>query len=195
MIDKLSEIITRKIRENNREITDEKAEIISYGANIILTQSIIGALILIIAFFLGVFTYAFISFIIIGLLRSIVGGAHSHTRLQCTLMHSFSIFGTLILSNYIKLNSYYPSIFLLLVSVFVIFKYAPGETTEGPLYSNSQKRSQKIAGISIETIIFCAALFLKNIDLHIYYIAIISSFVPIIFLTPLGYMILRCKRS
>ncbi len=195
MIDKLSYNITRKIRENNREITDENAEIITYGANIIISQTIITALIFIVAFFFGVFSYAFISFIIVGLLRSTVGGAHSHTRLQCTLMHSFSIFGTLILSSYIKLNSYYPSIFLLLISVFITLKYAPGETAEGPLYSNSQKRSQKIAGIAIETIIFCAALFLKNISLQIYYIVIISSFIPIIFLTPLGYMILRCKRN
>ncbi|KNY25087.1 accessory gene regulator ArgB-like protein [Pseudobacteroides cellulosolvens] len=194
MIDKLSDTITKKIRENNKEITDEKAEIITYGANIIIFQTIITALIMIIAFFLGVFTYAFISFIIVGLLRSTVGGSHSHTRLQCTLMHSFSIFGTIILSNYIKFNSYYPAIFLLLISIFVILKYAPGETINGPLYSNSQKRSQKTAGITIETITFCIGLFVKNIDLQAYYIIIISSFIPIIFLTPLGYIILGCKR-
>jgi len=120
MIDKISDFVTKKIRESNKNITDERAEIIAYGINIIIYQAIVTVIIFIIAFFLGVFVYSFISFAIIGLLRSTIGGAHSHTRFQCILMHSFSIFGTILLSNYIKLNSYCPSIFLFLISIFIM---------------------------------------------------------------------------
>jgi len=195
MIDRISEFITKKIRENNINITDERAEIIAYGINIITYQAIVTLIIFIIAFFLGLFSYAFISFVIIGLLRSTIGGAHSHTRLQCIVMHSISIFGTILISNYIKFNSYYPLIFIFIISILIILKYAPGETADGPLHSDSQKRSQRIAGIAIEAITFLVCLFLKNIDIRLYYVAIISSFLPIIFLTPIGYLVLGCKRN
>ncbi len=195
MIDKISELITKKIRENNKNITDERAEIVAYGINIIIYQAIVTIIIFIIAFFLGLFYYAFVSFVIIGLLRSTIGGAHSHSRFQCIVMHSFSIFGTILISNYLKFNSYYPLIFIFIISILIILKYAPGETVDGPLYSDSQKKSQRIAGITIETVIFLACLFLKNTDIRMYYVAIISSFLPIIFLTPLGYLVLRCKRD
>lgn len=194
MIDKLSDVIASKIRENNREITEEKAEIISYGANILIFQTIITALIFLIALLLGVIIYAAIAFVVIGLLRTTAGGAHSRTRIQCIITHLLSIFGTIILSGYIKFNSYIPSIVIFTVSILVVLKYAPGETIDGPVYSDRKKRLQKVTSCVFLIIFFVICLLIKNHNLQIYYVIIISSLIPIMALSPAGYMVFGCKR-
>ncbi|HEY9059659.1 MAG TPA: accessory gene regulator B family protein [Pseudobacteroides sp.] len=194
MIDKLSDIIASKIRENNRDITEEKAEIISYGANILIFQTIITAIIFLIAFLLGVVVYAAIAFAVIGLLRSTAGGAHSRTRTQCIITHLLSIFGTIILSSHIKYSSYIPSIVIFAASILMVLKYAPGETIDGPLYSDRKKRIQKITSCAFLITFFAICLFIKNLNLQIYYVIIISSLIPMMALSPAGYMVFGCKR-
>jgi accessory gene regulator B len=195
MIDKFSDIIASKIRENNRDITEEKAEIISYGANILIFQTIITALIFLVAFLLGIVIYAAIAFVVIGLLRTTAGGAHSRTRTQCIITHLSSIFGTIILSGFIKYSSLIPSIVVFTVSILVVLKYAPGETLDGPSYSDRKKSIQKTISCVFLITFFTISLFMKNLNLQIYYIIIISSFIPIISLSPAGYMIFGCKNK
>ncbi|MDP4182602.1 MAG: accessory gene regulator B family protein [Bacillota bacterium] len=193
MIDKISVFITKIIREN-REISDESVEIISYGTSILIFQLLITLVVFLFALIFGVFLYAVVSFIIIGLLRTAAGGAHSSTRIQCVSLHTLSIFGSIFISKYIIFNSYFPSILIFLFNLIIAYKYAPGETIDGPAYNKKQQKIMKAFTICLIITFFLRSIIVWNHDKILHYVILISSLIPILILSPAGYFLLKCKR-
>ena len=65
MIDKITEFLTNKIRKEMPDVDDERAEVINYGLQILLGEVPKFFIMLIIAYFLGVFKMTLITFLII----------------------------------------------------------------------------------------------------------------------------------
>ena len=73
MIDKICTFLTNKIRKEMPEIDDERAEVIMYGLQNIIGELPKGLIILLIAYFLGIFELTLLSILIIAPYRSVSG--------------------------------------------------------------------------------------------------------------------------
>lgn len=93
MIETLSNKITSLIKGNLDEISDEKAEIINYGMQLIIYEIFVLIIIFALALISGLFKYVLISFVVYGSLRVFTGGAHARTRLECTTTYILTLFG------------------------------------------------------------------------------------------------------
>ena len=85
MIDKICTFLTNKIRKEMPEIDDERAEVIMYGLQNIIGELPKGLIILLIAYFLGIFELTLLSILIIAPYRSVSGGVHMKTHIGCII--------------------------------------------------------------------------------------------------------------
>lgn len=195
MIDSLSNKITSLIKNNLPDISNEKEEIINYGMNIFIYQTLLLLLIFSLALVTGLFKYIFIFFIVYALLRAFTGGAHSNTRIKCATTYIFISFGTVLLSKHIWADSFLPAILLLLINLIIIWMYAPGDTIERPVLSKRVIKRQKTLSLLIMIAISAAAIITWHYDKAVYNIILISSETVIFLLTPYGYKLLKCRHS
>ena len=99
MIDKITEFLTNKIRKD-----DERAEVINYGLQILLGEVPKFFIMLIIAYFLGVFKMTFITLLIMTPYRMFSGGFHLKTHIGCIISTCTFYCGVAFLSENIILN-------------------------------------------------------------------------------------------
>lgn len=195
MIDKLSNRITKFLVRNNHNISEDKAEIIDYGLNILIYQSLLILLILALALFLGLLIYIAITLVIFAILRIFAGGAHASSRIQCAIMNFAVLFGTVILAKYLWAESYFPSIVVYIVNLLIVCFYAPGDTIERPIISPKLRRRQKTISILIIICLFISALIIWKHDKVVYNIFLVCPLLTLIILTPIGYRLFKSKHS
>ena len=80
MIDKVCTLLLKRMRQEMPEIDDERAEIIMYGLQNIIGELPKGIIILLIAYFLGIFKLTLIAMLIIAPYRCFSGGIHLKTQ-------------------------------------------------------------------------------------------------------------------
>ena len=85
MIDKFCEYLTNKIRKEMPEIDDEKAEVITYGLQLMIGELPKFFIMAIIAWVLGVFKWTLICFLIMLPYRMYSGGFHLKTHIGCII--------------------------------------------------------------------------------------------------------------
>lgn len=195
MIDALSNKLTSLIKENVSDISPEKEEIINYGIKIIFFEIITLLIMFSIAIVSGLFKYIFISYLVYSSLRVTAGGAHSRSRIECTIINLFILFGTVFLSHKLWADSCYPSIVVLIANLIILYIYAPGDTAEKPILSHKMKKRLKTASILHMLILFIIAIIIWHFDKIIYNIIIITTIPVMFFLTRPGYNVLRCKHG
>lgn len=93
MIDKICKFLTNKMREEMPDIDDERAEIINYGLQNIIGEIPKFFIMLGIAYLLGCFKLALITFLIILPYRTFSGGFHLKTHLGCMICTSLMYIG------------------------------------------------------------------------------------------------------
>ena len=99
MIDKICTFLTNKIRQEMPEIDDEKAEVINYGLQNIIGEFPKIIIMLIVAYILGIFPLALLTFIVLLPYRGASGGIHLKTHLGCIFFTTLFYF--LIVNLYI----------------------------------------------------------------------------------------------
>ncbi len=150
---RLCDIITGELN-----YSEEKKEIVAYGIETAFL-TILGFLsIVLIAFFLNALVPATLAAIFGGLLRRISGGAHFETPTKCLVFGaiSYSLLGVISKEVMeIELYSAYLILFPLLISLIIVFLYAPVDCDAKPIYSNKLKTKLKMAstGFVLLTII------------------------------------------
>ena len=195
MIDEISNKITKMVKNYDSSISDEKAEVVNYGVNILIYQVFITLLIFLISAFFGLFKYILIALLATIFLRVTAGGPHARGRIGCALMDFSTLFGSVLLSKYLLPHTYIPGAALFIISMAILIVYAPGDTAERPIISEKQRRKQKWTSIAIMVALFILALISRLYDGIIYNIILISAFLAVILLTPPGYRLFKCKRS
>lgn len=195
MIDALSDRITLLIKNNVAGMTEEKEELVSYGLKLIIYEIFILAFIFSLSAFLGIVKYTLIYFVVFGGLRIYAGGAHASSRLECFISYSLSLFGTIYLSKYLWAGSLYPAILVFVISFVIVYVYAPGDTTEKPILSNKMKRRQKFISLLLISVVFAMSIITWHFDTIAYNLMLIASIQVVYLLSPLGYLISKCKRS
>lgn len=193
MIDKLSNNITAYIERTTPGIDAEKAEVINYGLNILIYQSMVTALLLLVGLICKVFMYVVIALFIYGILRIYAGGAHAKTRSACLVVSSISIYAPIFLAKAFNLHN--PIFFILIgmVGLLLAVFYAPGDTQERPIRSSKKRTRQKsVTMILILALSGCEIVMLPYTPVISQLMAFIT--IPVLFfMTPLGYVLLKCK--
>lgn len=131
------------------ELDEDKTDILRYGFEVIIGESIKIIVIFSIAFLLGFAPYVLVSFLTVGIYRLFSGGYHSETYGRC-FINSMVLFLGMGKLTQLLIPYFNPPVPLLLGfivitfvwSLWIAFKWAPAETLNKPL-SSSEKVKQK----------------------------------------------------
>lgn len=163
MIDKITQSLTNKIRQEMPDVDDERAEVINYGLQILLGEVPKFFIMLMIAYLLGVFKLSLITFVILIPYRGASGGFHLKTHIGCIVSTCAFYCGVAILAKNIILMDNIKYVFILMTFMFgisMIKLYAPADTEDVPILSKTVRRQKQIlsyifliVGLGIATIV------------------------------------------
>lgn len=194
MIDKICCILTNKIRKEMPEIDDERAEIIMYGLQNIIGELPKGVLILLIAYFLGIFKLTLMAVLIIAPYRCCSGGVHMKTHLGCITYTLILYSGSALLGKYVTLvgtTKYIVAFISWKFCMIMIKLYAPADTENVPILRRKERRQKQIFSYIILTVEFIIAILIKNTTIS--GIIIFGDFIQTLTITRLAYNITRNK--
>lgn len=147
MIDKICMFLTNRIRKEMPEIDDEKAEIINYGLQNIIGEIPKTFLVLIIAYFLGIWKETLITFLLLIPYKNASGGFHLKTHLGCIIGTTTFYCGIAVLSKFVILSGMLKYIIIVSVWIFgmcMIKLYAPADTENVPILTKKDRRRQQM---------------------------------------------------
>lgn len=165
MIDKICTKLTEKIRKQNPEIDDERAEIIMYGLQILIGELPKGIIILAIAYFLGIFKLTLLSVLIIAPYRCVSGGVHMKTHIGCIIYTLILYSGSALLGKYFILEGNVKIIFAIIIWTFCMIMikiYAPADTENFPILRKKERLQKQIFSYIILTLEFLIAIIISN---------------------------------
>ncbi len=155
MIDKLCTYLTNRIRKEMPEVDDERAEVIMYGLQNIIGEFPKGIIILLIAYFLGIFDLTLIAVLIIAPYRCVSGGVHMKTHIGCIIYTLILYSGSALLGKYVVLTGIPKYILAITVWIFCITMiklYAPADTENVPILRKKERKQKMIASFIIVTV-------------------------------------------
>lgn len=165
MIEKFCNFIIKKMRNKMPDMTEEKAEIILYGLQLIIGEIPKMILLFGLSFLLGIGWYMVFAYIAIIPYRTVSGGFHLHTHLGCIISTIVFFYGDIIISKYLILNEIQKYMLVALCLVFgllMISMYAPADTEEVPIISKKERKTKKILSYIILIITLGISLFIQN---------------------------------
>lgn len=166
MIDKICDKLMKRIRAKMPEVDDERAEVIKYGLELIIGELPKMFLLFIIAWLLGIFKYALISFAIILPYKLVSGGVHLKTHIGCILGTSLLYCGNVFISKYINItnikNQIIFSAIILIFAIIMISLYAPADTENVPILRKKERTKKKIISYIIVTAMIIISFLVKD---------------------------------
>lgn len=188
MIDKFCMFLTNKIRKEMPEIDDEKAEIINYGLQNIVGEIPKTFLVLIIAYFLGIWKETLMTFLLLIPYKNASGGFHLKTHLGCIIGTTIFYCGIPVLSKFVILNGMLKYMILVSIWIFGMYMiklYAPADTENVPILAKKdRKRQQMISYITFSVGLLIAGIVSNNIISNI---IIFGYFLQSLMITKLAY--------
>ena len=194
MIDKICEYLTNRIRKEMPEIDDERAEIIMYGLQNIIGELPKGIIILMIAYFLGIFKLTLISILIIAPYRGLSGGVHMKTHIGCIVYTLILYSGSALLGKYIILTgiSKYITAFIVWTFCMIMIKlYAPADTENVPILMEKERKQKQIFSYIALTVVIIIAIFISLTTIA--GIIIFGDFIQTLTITRFAYKITNNK--
>lgn len=194
MIDKFCAYLTNKIRKEMPEIDDERAEIIMYGLQNLIGELPKGIIILIIAYFLGIFKLTLISMFIIAPYRCFSGGVHMKTHIGCIIYTLILYSGSALLGKYIVLDGMLKYLLAGLIwsfSIIMIKLYAPADTENVPILSKKERKQKQLFSYIVLTLEIIIAIMINNSTIA--GIIIFGDFIQTLTITRIAYKITKNK--
>lgn len=165
MIEKFCEFLTKKIRKSMPEITDERAEAINFGLQLVIGEVPKTFIMILIAYLLGILELSILAFLIVSPYRMFSGGFHLKTHIGCIIGTTLFYSGNVMLSKVVVFNSISKIIFILLVWVFSMWMvklYAPADTENVPIISKKIRKTKKIMSYITLTLTLLVGAFITN---------------------------------
>ncbi len=194
MIEKICNSILIKMREKMPDITDEKAEIILYGLQLIIGEIPKMFILFGLSFLLGFGWYMVFAYIAVMPYRATSGGFHLHTHFGCILSTITFFYGNILISKFLVLDNIQKYILIglsLIFGILMISMYAPADTEEVPIISKKERKAKKILSYVMLTLTLVVALFIP--DRMMSNILIIGSIFQSISISRLAYKITKNK--
>ena len=194
MIDNFCLFLVGKMRKENPEIDDEKAEIINYGLQLLIGEIPKTIITLVVSYLLGILNLTLFMVCVTVPYRAFSGGFHLHTHIGCIISTTLYYCCIPKISNYIYLNSETKLIFILCALIFgiiIIIKHAPADTENVPILQKRERKRKKILSFITYTLGLIVAISINNNVLS--NIILFSYFVQTIMITPFAYKITKNK--
>lgn len=194
MIEKFCNQILKRMRKKMPEMTDEKAEIILYGLQLIIGEIPKVFLLFVVSFLLGIGWYMVFAYIVIMPYRAVAGGFHLHTHIGCILGSCIFFYGNIFISKFLVLDNIQKYILVglsLIFGIVMVSKYAPADTENVPILSKKERKLKKI--LSYITLILTLAVSLIIKETVLSNILIIGTIMQTILITKLAYKLTNNK--
>lgn len=180
--DSLALYVNKYAKKDEKEFKEMR-----YGLFVLIVNITKISMLMLTAYFLGIFKYTMTYFLCFFIVRAFAFGVHTRKSITCTILSFIVFLGGTYLSLFLKLNNY-NIIFIFIISYILLYKYAPADTEERPIINAKFRKELKIKSICCMTILLIAALILKN---SIYKsIITLACFSEALFITPCIYKIL-----
>ncbi len=194
MIEKICDIILKKMKKEMPDITEEKEEVIEYGLKLIIGEIPKMILLFGVSFLLGFGWYMVFAYIAIMPYRTVSGGFHLHTHIGCIIGSVVFYYGTIIISKFLVVDNLLRCILIGLSLVFgmlMISMYAPADTENVPIISKKERKIKKILSYIILSITLIVAVFIK--DSMLSNILIVGTIIQSLFISRIAYKITNNK--
>ncbi len=141
-------------------------------------------IIFILAVFFNIVKEMLLLLIIFNILRTTGFGLHATKSYICLISSSITFIGLPLISKYIVIPIYI-KLFLAIVSIYLIYKYAPADTKKRPLINKKKRNNLKII-TTINTIILnIIAIIIK--DYYLSNLFIFGIWIEIFLISPFAY--------
>ncbi len=174
----------------NKEMDNLTRKKVKYGIEVLIINISKLIITLIVAKLLGIVVETLETIIVVSLIRHYSFGAHASTSFLCTIVTLIMFIGPVILSKYINFNYYIDGV-LFVISIILLYKYAPADTEKRPLISAKKREMLKK-----KTLIMVGVLGIVALITNIYSLKVtifLGMFVASLMTTPLVYKILGQK--
>jgi len=165
MIEKICTYIVNQMRKQMPDIDDEKAEIITYGIELIIGEIPKIFLLFVLSFILGIGWYTVFAYVALIPYRASSGGFHLKTHIGCIIGSSVFYYGIVYLSKFIILNLVQKYIIIgiaLVFGVIMVSLYAPADTENIPIISKKERKRKKILSYTTLVLTLTASVFIKD---------------------------------
>ena len=187
MIDKICNLILKRIRKEMPEVDDERAEVINYGLQMIIGEVPKLLATLLIAYLLGVLKLTLLAYFLLLPYKYFVGGVHAKTHLACMLTTPTRYCGNALISKSLPIIPIkYRAISVIAIWIFsmmVISIYAPADTENVPILRKKERAFKKIMSYIVMTVTLIIALLIANKYSIISNLLIIGCLINSIFIT------------
>ena len=194
MVEKFCLFLVDKMRKENPDISDERAEIINYGLQLVIGEIPKIFITLLVAYLLGILKLTLFMIIIMIPYRSFSGGFHLKTHIGCIISTTLFYCGIPKISIYTYLYSQAKYIFVLCALIFgiiTITKYAPADTENVPILRKKERRQKRILSyITYVMGLLIAAIINDNVISNI---IILGYTVQTLMITPIAYKLTKNK--
>ena len=165
MIEKICAYIVNQMRKQMPDIDDEKAEVITYGIELIIGEIPKIFLLFVLSFILGIGWYTVFAYVALIPYRASSGGFHLKTHIGCIVGSSLFYYGIVYLSKFITLSVFQKYILIGLALVFGIIMvslYAPADTENIPIISKKERKRKKVLSYITLMLTLTASVFIKD---------------------------------
>ena len=165
MIEKICTYIVNQMRKQMPDIDDEKAEIITYGIELIIGEIPKIFLLFVLSFILGIGWYTVFAYVALIPYRASSGGFHLKTHIGCIIGSSVFYYGIVYLSKFIILNLVQKYIIIgiaLVFGVIMVSLYAPADTENIPIISKKERKRKKILSYITLVLTLIVSIFIKD---------------------------------
>lgn len=165
MIEKICTYIVNQMRKQMPDIDDEKAEIITYGIELIIGEIPKIFLLFVLSFILGIGWYTVFAYVALIPYRASSGGFHLKTHVGCIIGSSVFYYGIVYLSKFIILNlvqKYIIIVIALIFGVIMVSLYAPADTENIPIISKKERKRKKVLSYTTLVLTLIASIFIKD---------------------------------
>ena len=165
MIEKICTYIVNQMRKQMPDIDDEKAEIITYGIELIIGEIPKIFLLFVLSFIFGIGWYTVFAYVAFIPYRASSGGFHLKTHVGCIIGSSVFYYGIVYLSKFIILNLVQKYILIgiaLVFGVIMVSLYAPADTENIPIISKKERKRKKVLSYITLVLTLIVSIFIKD---------------------------------
>ena len=194
MIEKFCNFILNKMRKKMPEMTDENAEIILYGLQLLIGEMPKMFILFGLSFLLGIGWLMLFAFIAIVPYKAVSGGFHLHTHMGCIMSTVAFFYVVILISKFLILTDIQRYVLVAISFIFGILMvslYAPADTEEVPIISKKERKFKKIMSYIMLTATLGISLVIKEQVLS--NILIVGSIFQSISISRLAYIITKNK--
>lgn len=196
MFHKMAFSISNAMKETNPNISEEKAQEITYGLEILLYEIFLFGAAFLSALPFGLFFNMLSAVAGYTIIRGFASGAHAKTRTICCISYFIMLYLSIVIPLFLVKTYFFQGMLLLFsIDMILLLKYAPGDTADNPMTVERKIKQKKLFSCLSLAAIFGVSLFLSEaMPLYASSLLFAASF-GCLMPTPLMYRLLGCERK